>query len=223
MVDDYSPEQWRELGRLIGRVHLVGARHRPRDRVTMTPDCSTRRQVDYLLAGGFAPPDLANRFRELAETLLGEIEPLFRGVEMLRIHGDCHLSNLIHRPGESFFLIDFDDMAVGPPVQDFWMLLPGHRGESLAEIALFLEGYETFRPFDRRTLRLIGPLRAMRFIHYLAWCAHQVAEDGRSLAAPDFGTRPYWQKEIQDLSRQMERIRVGLRREGETWIPPEYP
>jgi len=25
-------------------------------------------------------------------------------------------------PGESFYLIDFDDMALGPPVQDFWML-----------------------------------------------------------------------------------------------------
>ncbi len=72
---------------------------------------------------------------------------------MIPIHGDCHVANLIHRPGESFFIIDFDDMSVGPPVQDFWMLLPGYRGDSLAEIDLFLEGYETFRRFDRRTLR----------------------------------------------------------------------
>ena len=68
------------------------------------------------------------------------------------------------------------------------MLLPGYRGDSLVEIDIFLEGYETFRRFDRRTLRLIGPLRAMRFIHYMAWCAHQVAEDGHSRVAPDFGT-----------------------------------
>jgi Ser/Thr protein kinase RdoA (MazF antagonist) len=102
-------------------------------------------------------------------------------------------------------------------VQDFWMLLPGYRGESLAEIELFLEGYETFRPFDRRTLRLIGPLRAMRFIHYMAWCAHQVAEDGHSRVAPDFGTRTYWLRELSDLAQQMERVRAALRREGEAF------
>jgi len=133
---------------------------------------------------------------------------------MIAIHGDCHVSNLIYRPGESFFIIDFDDMAVGPPVQDFWMLLPGYRGDSLVEIDLFLEGYETFRPFDRRTLQLIGPLRAMRFIHYVAWCAHQVAEDGHSRVAPDFGTQAYWLRELNDLEQQMERVRAGLRHAG---------
>lgn len=214
VFDEYSDEQWLELGRLIGRVHVVGARLRPRDRITMAPGHSTRSQVDYILGGDFIPPDLAGGFRELADTLIGEVEPMFRGIEMIRIHGDCHISNLIYRPGETFYLIDFDDMAVGPPVQDFWMLLPGYRGESLAEIDIFLEGYETFRSFDRRTLRLIGPLRAMRFIHYMAWCAHQVAEDGHSRVAPDFGTRGYWLREMGDLAGQLERIRAALRREG---------
>jgi Ser/Thr protein kinase RdoA (MazF antagonist) len=214
VFDEYSDAQWLELGRLIGRVHVVGAAHPPRDRVTLAPERSTRAQVDYVLAGGFLPPELTGEFRELTDRLIAEIVPLFAGAEMIRIHGDCHVANLIYRPGESFFLIDFDDMAVGPPVQDFWMLLPGYRGDSLAEIETFLEGYETFRHFDRRTLRLIGPLRAMRFVHYLAWCAHQVAEDGHSRVAPDFGTPAYWQREIGDLARQLERIRTALRRDA---------
>jgi hypothetical protein len=54
----------------------------------------------------------------------------------------------------------------------------------------------------------------MRFIHYMAWCAHQVAEDGHSRVAPDFGTRDYWLRELGDLADQMERIRASLRREG---------
>jgi len=205
--DEYTDDQWLELGRLLGRVHTVGAGLHPRDRIVMAPDRSTRSQVDYILAGGFIPPDLLGRFRDLTDTLIEEISPLFRGVEMICIHGDCHISNLIYRPGESFYIIDFDDMSVGPPVQDFWMLLPGYRGESLAEIDIFLEGYELFRAFDRSTLRLIGPLRAMRFIHYMAWCAHQVAEDGHSRVAPDFGSRDYWLRELGDLATQMERIR----------------
>jgi Ser/Thr protein kinase RdoA (MazF antagonist) len=154
-------------------------------------------------------PDLLAKYQELTESLITEITPLFDNTEMILIHGDCHFSNLIYRPDESFYIIDFDDMAVGPPVQDFWMLLPGYMEDSLAEINLFLEGYETFRNFDRRTLRLIEPLRAMRYIHYTAWCAHQVAEDGESRVATDFGSHAYWQTEINDLADQLERIRSG--------------
>jgi len=95
---------------------------------------------------------------------------------------------------------------MGPPIQDVWMLLPGDLDEAFVELDLFLEGYETFRPFDRRTLRLIEPLRAMRFIHYMAWCVHQVEGDGETRAIDGFGTREYWQKEIADLVDQRVRI-----------------
>jgi Ser/Thr protein kinase RdoA (MazF antagonist) len=100
------------------------------------------------------------------------------------------------------------------------MLLPGYRGDSLPEIDIFLEGYETFRHFDRRTLGLIGPLRAMRFIHYMAWCAHQVAEDGHARVAPDFGSNDYWLRELRDLAEQMERIRAALLKEGRGFDGP---
>jgi len=206
--DEFSDEQWLQLGRLLGRAHLVGARRQARDRITLAPEASTRQQLDYLLAGGFLPADQRARFRGLADELIGEIAPLFRGIVQQRIHGDCHFSNLIHRPGESFYLIDFDDMALGPAVQDLWMLLPGRLADSFVETDLFLEGYETFRPFDRRTLRLIEPLRAMRFIHYISWCARQVDEDGESRAVPEFGTHAYWQQEIADLADQLAQIRA---------------
>lgn len=212
--DEYNDDQWLELGRLLGRVHNVGAKHLPKDRVTMAPGKLTREQVDYILAGNFIPPDLTREFNAATAALIKEISPLFDNIEMIRIHGDCHFSNLIYRPDESFFVIDFDDMAVGPPVQDFWMLLPGYMEDSYVEIDIFLEGYEMFRNFDRRTLRLIEPLRAMRYIHYTAWCAHQVAEDGLSRVVPDFGTREYWQQEIRDLAEQLQRIRTMPRQVG---------
>lgn len=206
--DEYVDEQWLELGRLIGRTHVVGAKQLPKDRIIMSPDNATREQLDYLLGGTFIQPELADEFREVTDALIKEITPLFNPTEMIRIHGDCHFSNLIYRPDESFFIIDFDDMAVGPPVQDFWMLLPGYQENSLLEIDLFLEGYEMFRDFDWRSLRLIEPLRAMRYIHYMAWCAHQVAEDGLSRVAHDFGTSAYWRREINDLVDQLQRIRT---------------
>ncbi len=205
--DEYTDEQWLELGRLIGRTHAVGSRKLPSDRITLAPDRSTRDQVAYILAGNFIPDDLVRQYEQLTETLIQEIAPLFSDLAMIRLHGDCHFANLIYRPDESFYIIDFDDMAVAPPVQDFWMLLPNYAKESVVEIDLFLEGYETFRPFDRSSLRLIEPLRAMRYIHFTAWCAHQVAEDGASIIEPEFGSHHYWQREIKDLADQLGRIR----------------
>lgn len=209
--DEYNDDQWLELGRLLGRTHNVGALHLPKDRLTMAPDKSTRQQVDFLLKGSFMPDDMLDRFQDLTDILIKETSPLFNNTGMIRIQGDCHFSNLIYRPDESFYIIDFDDMVVGPPVQDFWMLLPGHREDSLAEIEIFLEGYEMFRDFDMSSLRLIEPLRAMRYIHYTAWCAHQFAEDGETRVNSDFGSRQYWQIEMNDLEDQLGRIMKGKR------------
>lgn len=206
-LDEYNDEQWLELGRLIGRTHTVGAGNRAKHRMTLLPEKSTAQQVKHLLQGNFIPQDMYQQFQETTASIIDLTQALFADIEMIRIHGDCHFANLIYRPDESFYLIDFDDMVTGPPVQDFWMLLPGYTNDAIAEIELFLEGYETFREFDRRTLRLIEPLRAMRYIHYISWCAHQVAEDGSSHVAPDFGSQIYWQREIKDLQEQLERIR----------------
>jgi Ser/Thr protein kinase RdoA (MazF antagonist) len=206
-LDEYTDDQWLELGRLLGRTHTVGAMHGADARISLGPATSARRQADSILESGLVPGDLLKEFSQTVEEILREIQPLFDGIEMIRLHGDCHFANIIHRPQESFSLIDFDDMAIGPPVQDFWMLLPGLLDESFVEADLFLEGYETFRPFDRSTLRLIEPLRAMRYIHYMAWCIHQVVEDGETRVMDNFGTSDYWVREIEDLQDQLTRIR----------------
>ncbi len=213
-VDEFNDDQWLAIGRLLGRMHLVGSRTRAQGRTQMHPAVTTAAQVNFIRKSGLVPDDLLGPYTESTARIIEAIEPLFAKTEAIRIHGDCHSSNLIYRPGESFFLIDFDDMAIGPPVQDFWMLLPGPLNDSFSEVELLLEGYETFRPFDRSSLRLIEPLRAMRFIHYSAWCAHQVVEDGATSVIPDFGSRQYWQAEIDDLIDQLERIKDGGRPSG---------
>nr|WP_320012479.1 serine/threonine protein kinase [uncultured Desulfobulbus sp.] len=206
LIDEFDDELWLALGRLLGRMHLVGQQKTPRDRVHMHPAHSTAAQVAYILECGLLPADMVARYSALTNRLIALISPLFDGREMIRIHGDCHSGNLIHRPGDSLYVLDFDDMVVGPPVQDIWMLLPGPPEQLRGELNLFIEGYETFRPFDFASLQLIEPLRAMRFIHYCAWCAHQVVEDGETGVIADFASRSYWQKELDDLEDQIERI-----------------
>ena len=208
--DEFNEDQWLEIGRLLGRSHAVGAVHPSRERITMLPDHSTSEQVQFILERGVISQEpLAAKFSSLCQELITEISPLFEGITLSRIHGDCHFSNIIYRPGESFFLIDFDDMVMGTPIQDLWMLLPGTPQESLLEIDLFLEGYETFHHFDRRSFRLIEPLRAMRFLHYIAWLTHQYIADGSAPIVSGFGSTEYWETEIEDLTDQLERIRKG--------------
>jgi Ser/Thr protein kinase RdoA (MazF antagonist) len=208
-VSEYDDEQWLELGRLLARTHAVGALKSPRERVKVHPLAITTDQLDFLEENDFVPRELAGAFFETARTMVREIAPLFDNTEMIRIHGDCHFSNIIYRPAESFYLIDFDDFGTGPPVQDLWMLLPDRPNRARYEIELFIEGYETFRPFDHRGLALIEPLRAMRYIHFIAWCAHQVLDGGES-PTPDWGTVPYWGIETRDLSEQLVRIRKEM-------------
>ncbi len=205
-LDEFSDDQWLELGRLLGRVHATGATRMPKDRITIGPLTSTKQHVEYILKSNTIQPQFQDQFQKITNTLIDAVTPLFADAKNIRIHGDCHYANLIYRPEESFYVIDFDDMSVGPPIQDLWMLLPDYMENSHIEIDLFLEGYETFYEFDRRTIALIEPLRAMRYIHYAAWCAHQVVEDGSSQIIPDFGTHNYWQNEINDLTHQLTRI-----------------
>ena len=208
--DEPTDRQWLELGRLLARVHGVGALHPPRDRIEIGPRQSTAAHVRFILESDFVRPSLRSQYEDAVNAVLELITPMFEGVEKIRIHGDCHRNNIISRPGEPFTLIDFDDMALGPPVQDLWMLLPGHLKESRVEIELLLEGYETFRDLDHRTLRLIEPLRAMRFIHFTAWCARQKADGGFARIAPDWGSESFWKQEIHDQNQQRQEIEDAL-------------
>ena len=204
--DEPSYEEWESLGRLLARVHAVGAMHPARARTTLAPDSSTHRNVEYILRSGVVSGKIRDEYERAAHSVIDLIAPLWKGLKLQRIHGDCHRANILYRPDEGFHLIDFDDMAVGPVVQDFWMLLPDYSRASLVEIDCFLEGYTTFGSFDRKHLNLIEPLRAMRYIHYTAWCAAQSADGGFARAVPGWGTDSYWQGAINDLRMQCDEI-----------------
>ena len=206
IVDEPSLDQWRELGRLIARVHVVGSTRNPLDRITWTPDIATHDQVERILTSDCVTPESRTPFETIAHTLIDRIAPLFEDLDLIRIHGDLHAQNLIYRPAESFYLIDFDDMALGPAAQDLWMLLPGRVDDSRRELDAFLDGYETFREFPWEELKLIEPLRAMRYIHFIAWCTHQRADGGATRLSPDWGTSAYWQREIHDIEKQIVEI-----------------
>ncbi len=206
ICDEPTADQWNELGRLAARMHLVGDEHPPTDRIILAPDESAEENLEEILESGLVSPQQRRGYEQAARDLLQLIDPLFDDCENTRIHGDLHRQNLIHRPDEGFYIIDLDDMAWGPPVQDLWMLLPGRRKDCRREIDLYLDGYASLRDFDESSLRLIEPLRGMRFLHYTAWCAHQALDGGLARLAPGWGTDAYWQAETAELRKQHQEI-----------------
>lgn len=133
------------------------------------------------------------------------------GLRSLRLHGDCHPGNILwtpleapasSRPGPHF--VDLDDARMGPAVQDLWMLLSGDRQQRTRQLGALVDGYEQFRPFDRRELALIEPLRTLRLIHYSAWLARRWDDPIFAINFPWFGSSDYWTGQVQMLQGQIE-------------------
>jgi len=205
-----SDEDWLRVGRLMGRVHAVGSQNEAHSRTDIHPANSTAEYIAYLLENNFVTPKQQSAFADVTSRILDLIVDLFSDIEFIRIHGDCHCGNLLDRPGEGIMIIDFDDMMIGPPIQDLWLLLPDHANNCRRELNLLLTGYNQFRDFEDHTIRLIEPLRAMRIIYYLAWCSRQINDFKFRNTYPEWGSDAFWQREINDLSHQLQIIRDHL-------------
>lgn len=197
-------EDWRRLGRILGRLHGVGSQAAAPHRVVMHPAQSTTADVAQLRQAEVVSPRQCSAFFTVAEALIEAIAERFEGVALQRIHGDCHRQNILDRPDEGLMMIDFDDMATGPVVQDLWMLLPDHLESSRREIGLILDGYEAFREFDDSELHLVEPLRAMRMLYFLAWCSRQTQDPNFAAKFPDWTSESYWRQQTSDLERQLQ-------------------
>ncbi len=155
--DEPTRDEWLQIGRLIGRIHQIGAARPAAHRLVLGPQDSARTHLAFLRESGVLPGEVAGRYLDAAQRLLDRIAPLFADVARQRLHG-----------------------------------------------------YETFAEYDDAQTRLIEPLRALRYLHYAAWCARQRADEGRRLLHPEWGTADFWRRELADLQRQAETIEAGL-------------
>ena len=130
---------------------------------------------------------------------------MFKDVPYHRIHGDCHLGNLIDTR-DGFTFLDFDDMVMGPAVQDIWMLVPSADSHGAYQRQVLLDAYQEFRDFSPAWLRLVEPLRALRYIHYSTWVARRFEDPTFKRTFGHFGSLQYWQNETNDLREQIARI-----------------
>jgi len=193
------------LGRFLGRLHRVGQSERFAARPRLTIELFGRRALALLLASPFVPPELRDNVRVLSEQLLVRIEAIFETVgpiPHLRLHGDCHLSNILWGDYGPYF-VDFDDCLTGPAVQDLWMLLAGDREDAQEQLAPVLAGYTQFMNFDPIELLLIEPLRTLRQLRYNAWIAERWEDPAFPHNFPWFPTQRHWETFVLTLREQL--------------------
>jgi len=189
-------EQLQWLGRLIARMHGVGARQSFAHRGTLDRDTMVRQPMRAVLDFSLLPASLQTNYRAAAVRLDATIASRLQAVgpvRQLRLHGDCHPGNVLWTDAGPHF-VDFDDARTGPAVQDLWML--ANDGRAMDAV---LEGYRQFRDFDDSELMLIPALRAMRQLHYAGWIAARWHDPAFPAAFPFAAESRWWEQHIADL------------------------
>ncbi|MFT3766976.1 MAG: serine/threonine protein kinase [Minicystis sp.] len=206
--DELNDELAARLGRLVARIHNVGAAREATHRLRLTTEAYVREDLRWLEAKKAIPARIERRYLTAASTIADLADAGLAGLDVHRIHGDLHAANLLLRDGV-LRALDFDDMMVGPAVQDVWLLFPGRDAETRRLRDLFLDGYEELRAFDHGSLRMVEPLRGLRLIHYAAWLARRWHDPIFPRTFVHFGTEAYWDEQTRDLEELIEVIRAG--------------
>ena len=202
-LEGRSTLEW--MGRFLGRIHAIGSLKPYQERPTLDIKSFGEQPRDYLLSHEFIPADLDTAYRSAVDLALDGVRHCFTRageVASLRLHGDCHVGNVLWTDQGPHF-VDFDDSRMGPAVQDLWMLLSGDRADMVRQLTDVLAGYEDFCNFNERELHLIEALRTLRLIHYAAWLAYRWDDPAFKQAFPWFNTQRYWQDRILELREQL--------------------
>ena len=205
-----APGTLERIGRFIGRLHAVGRRRPFVHRHHLDARRDGERAMRIIVDGGFVPPEEFPAWRSACTAALERTCAAFDAAQplaTLRLHGDCHLGNVLWRQaGEHAgpHVVDLDDAMQGPAVQDLWMLVSGDHATMGRELNRLLDGYEDFSEFDDRERTLIEPLRTLRMIRHSAWLAERWHDPAFPANFPFFGAAAYWSQQTAQLREQVE-------------------
>ena len=195
-------DQLERLGRQIGRLHAVAKAAPFNHRETINYPFFVLDSYHELTTSQLVPDGLKTAFFAILEPLVERLQstPL-DGFATQRLHGDCHIGNILQHDGQLTF-VDFDDCRSGPAVQDLWMMLNGPRTEQIVQLDALIEGYEEFCEFNKAELVLIEPLRGFRIIQYMAWLSKRWQDSAFQRAFPWFAEERYWENQVLALKEQ---------------------
>lgn len=206
MPEEFLGDDLYQVGRRLAQIHNVGARKDFKHRAVIGEfPFSMEDNLDLLMK--WVAPEVRDRYEDAVLEVIDVLRESLDFDSFIRIHGDCHRGNLLQAmtgtlsptgsPRREFFFVDFDDSAMGPEVQDFWMLFSGI--ESQDEQDLILSGYEELREFPHSQMALIPWLRGLRIFTYAAWIARRWDDPSFPKLFPEFNSYTYWAEETEAL------------------------
>ena len=191
------------IGRLLARIHAVGAQKDFQHRPTLDIDSFGTQSYQYI-SQHFIPMELATAYNSLCEDLLAAIKEIFQRTPFtnIRTHGDCHSGNILWRDETPHF-VDLDDTRMAPAMQDIWMFLSGDRQQQTSQLSEIADGYNEFYDFDAKQLPLAEALRSLRIMYYSAWLARRWQDPAFPHSFPWFNSLRYWSDHVLELREQM--------------------
>ena len=192
------------LGRTLGRMHGVGGSADFAERIDYTLERWLIEPLNYL-STEWVPNELLPAWDSLGKDLVDRAARLMKDYaprEGIRLHGDCHVGNILWRDDTPHF-VDLDDCVTGPAIQDLWMFLSGDRAQRELQLAELIAGYEEFNDFDPREIKWIEALRTARMVYYSAWLARRWDDPAFPAAFPWFRQERYWADQILALREQL--------------------
>lgn len=163
------------------------------------------RNTAFLLEEDFIPRSLIPAYSSLAEDLEKTVSAIYSEVspgDLIRVHGDCHVGNILWRDETAHF-VDLDDCAMAPAVQDIWMFLSGERHRRQQQLSEVIEGYREFCDFEPRQLRWLEALCTMRIVNYATWLARRWEDPAFPRSFTWFNTERFWADHILELREQL--------------------
>jgi Ser/Thr protein kinase RdoA (MazF antagonist) len=189
------------LGRTMGRMHAVGRAAPFKERIQLSAKRMAEDSYQFL-SEHFLPMELRTAYVTLAEDLVKRINDSYQPSNELRVHGDCHIGNILWRDNTAHF-VDLDDCVTAPAIQDLWMFLSGSRAHQLRQLDELLAGYNEFCDFNPAELAWIESLRTMRMMNYAAWLGKRWSDPAFPRSFPWFNDNRYWSDHILELREQL--------------------
>lgn len=202
MPEEFLEKDLSQVGRRLAQIHNVGSRKKFTHRAVLG-ELPFSSWDNLELLSRWVAPEVWPRYEKAALTIIEAFDEFLKPRDFIRIHGDCHRGNLLAKllPGNQreFFFVDFDDCAMGPEIQDFWMLFSGSDFEEEKE--LILSGYEELRELSLRQWQWIPLLRGLRIFSYSAWIARRWQDPSFPKLFPNFETFTFWAEETEALEK----------------------
>lgn len=135
-----------KLGQHLGRIHALGKVKPFEFRPEITLQSYAIDSREFILNSNMLPMAVEQSYASISEHLIEKVKQQLQNIDYkrIRIHGDCHIGNILVRP-DSLYIVDLDDARNGPAMQDLWMLLSGDMEQKQIQLKKILDRIKSSR------------------------------------------------------------------------------